>query len=63
MIWPFIAFPIFGAGSTALILIAIMLGLVVHALMHAAQPAIMAEMFPSRARSAGVRLSTPKLPF
>ena len=58
MIWPFIAFPIFGTGGTALILTAIMLGLVVHAFMYTAQPAIMAE-----AGSAGVRLSTPKLPF
>jgi hypothetical protein len=45
VIWPFIAFPIFGTGNMALILIAILLGLVVHALMDAAQPAIMAEMF------------------
>jgi hypothetical protein len=53
MIWPFIAFPIFGTGSTALIPTAIMLGLVVHAFMYTAQSAIMAE-----ARSAGLRLST-----
>jgi hypothetical protein len=58
MIWPFIAFPIFGTGSTALILSAIMVGLVVHAFIYTAPPAIIAE-----ARSAGVRLATPKLPF
>jgi MFS family permease len=56
MIWPFVAFPIFGTGSTWLILIAIMLGLAVHAMMYAPQPAIMAEMFPTRMRYSGVSL-------
>ncbi|WP_440640881.1 MFS transporter [Bradyrhizobium sp. PUT101] len=56
MIWPFVAFPIFGTGSTWLILVAIMLGLVVHAMMYAPQPAIMAEMFPTRMRYSGVSL-------
>jgi MFS family permease len=56
MAWPFIAFPLFDTGSTALILAAIMLGLAVHSLMYAAQPAIMAEMFPTRMRYSGVSL-------
>jgi len=56
MVWPFVAFPLFGTGSAPLILAAIMLGLVVHALMYAAQPAIMAEMFPTRMRYSGVSL-------
>lgn len=56
MIWPFVAFPIFATRSTPLILISIMLGLVVHALMYAPQPAIMAEMFPTRMRYSGVSL-------
>jgi MFS family permease len=56
MIWPFIAFPMFDTGDTALILAAIMIGLVVHGLMYAAQPAVMAEMFPTRMRYSGVSL-------
>jgi len=54
--WPFVAFPMFDTGSTPLILGAIMLGLAVHSLMYAAQPAIMAEMFPTRMRYSGVSL-------
>ncbi len=56
LVWPFVAFPMFDAGSTAMILGAIMLGLVVHGLMYAAQPAIMSEMFPTRVRYSGVSL-------
>jgi MFS family permease len=56
MAWPFIAFPMFDTGSTSMILAAIMLGLAVHSLMYAAQPAIMAEMFPTRMRYSGVSL-------
>ena len=39
-----------------MILGAIMLGLAVHGLMYAAQPAIMSEMFPTRVRYSGVSL-------
>ena len=35
---------------------AIVIGLVIHALMYAPQPAIMAEMFPTRMRYSGVSL-------
>jgi hypothetical protein len=52
--WPFAAFPMFDTGGTAMILGAIMLGLAVHGLMYAAQPAIMTEMFPTRVRYSGV---------
>ncbi|WP_294173636.1 MFS transporter [uncultured Sphingomonas sp.] len=54
--WPFLAFPLFDTGQTAAILLAIMLGLAVHSLMYAAQPAIMTEMFPTRMRYSGVSL-------
>jgi MFS family permease len=54
--WPFVAFPMFDTGGTGMILAAIMLGLVVHGLMYAAQPAIMTEMFPTRMRYSGVSL-------
>ncbi|WP_159981786.1 MULTISPECIES: MFS transporter [unclassified Novosphingobium] len=56
MVWPFVAFPMFGTGSLLTILVAIFLGMIVHALMYAAQPAIMAEMFPTRMRYSGVSL-------
>lgn len=56
MVWPFVAFPMFATGSLLVILCAIFLGMIVHALMYAAQPAIMAEMFPTRMRYSGVSL-------
>src|SRR5690606_28223759 len=56
LVWPFIAFPMFDTGATAMILGASMLGLVVHGLMYAAQPAIMTEMVPTRMRYSGVSL-------
>jgi MFS family permease len=39
-----------------LIMAAVILGLMIHALMYAPQPAIMAEMFPTRMRYSGVSL-------
>src|SRR3546814_10592633 len=56
MTWPFAAFPMFDTGDTVMILAAIMLGLAIHAFMYAPQPAIMAEMFPTRMRYSGVSL-------
>ena len=56
MAWPFAAFPMFDTGDTIMILGAIMIGLAVHALMYAPQPAIMTEMFPTRMRYSGVSL-------
>ncbi|MFS0736022.1 MFS transporter [Sphingomonas sp. 1P06PA] len=56
MAWPFVAFPLFDTGATLPILAAIMIGLAVHALMYAAQPAVMTEMFPTRMRYSGVSL-------
>jgi MFS family permease len=56
MAWPFVTFPMFDTGNAAIILAAIMIGMVVHAFMYAPQPAIMAEMFPTRMRYSGVSL-------
>jgi MFS family permease len=56
MAWPFAAFPMFDTGGTVMILAAIMLGLAIHAFMYAPQPAIMAEMFPTRMRYSGVSI-------
>ncbi len=54
--WGFFAFPMFDTGDDLVILAAIVLGLLIHALMYAGQPAIMAEMFPTRMRYSGVSL-------
>lgn len=56
LIWPFAAFPMFDTGNSGIILSGILLGMFVHALMYAPQPAIMAEMFPTRMRYSGVSL-------
>ncbi|MFE6924375.1 MFS transporter [Nocardia sp. NPDC057663] len=54
--WGFFAFPMMDTANGALILSAIIIGLVFHGLMYAGQPAIMAEMFPTRMRYSGVSL-------
>ena len=56
IIWPFVAFPMFDTGASLIILAAIALGLAVHSLMYAVQPALMTEMFPTRMRYSGVSL-------
>jgi MFS family permease len=54
--WGFFAFPMMNTANDFVILAAITLGLVFHALMYAGQPSIMAEMFPTRMRYSGVSL-------
>ncbi|OBK74376.1 MFS transporter [Mycobacterium sp. 1274761.0] len=54
--WGFFAFPMMDSGDYQLIIAAIVIGLVIHALMYSPQPAIMAEMFPTRMRYSGVSL-------
>ncbi|MBF6332839.1 MHS family MFS transporter [Nocardia transvalensis] len=54
--WGFFAFPMMDSKHNAVILAAIVIGLVFHAFMYAPQPAIMAEMFPTRMRYSGVSL-------
>ncbi len=54
--WGFFAFPMMNTGDYLLIMGAVILGLVIHAFMYAPQPAIMAEMFPTRMRYSGVSL-------
>src|SRR5579864_2696613 len=56
MVWPFVAFPMLDTGASGYICFAIMLGLAVHSMMYAAQPAVMSEMFPTRMRYSGVSL-------
>ncbi|MFC4128213.1 MFS transporter [Nocardia rhizosphaerae] len=54
--WGFFAFPLMDTANSVLIMAAIIVGLVFHGLMYAGQPAIMAEMFPTRMRYSGVSL-------
>jgi MFS family permease len=54
--WGFYAFPMMNSGNYVVITAAVTLGLMIHAFMYAPQPAIMAEMFPTRMRYSGVSL-------
>jgi MFS family permease len=54
--WGFLAFPMFNTKNEWIVLGTIILGLMIHALMYAGQPAIMSEMFPTRMRYSGVSL-------
>jgi MFS family permease len=54
--WGFFAFPMMDSGRNAIIMAAVIIGLVFHGLMYAVQPAAMAEMFPTRMRYSGVSL-------
>jgi MFS family permease len=52
--WGFIAFPMMNSANYVIITGAVVLGLIAHAFMYAPQPALMAEMFPTRMRYSGV---------
>jgi MFS family permease len=55
--WGFFAFPMFDTGHGVVVVAAVTIGLMFHALMYAPQPAIMAESFPTRMRYSGVSLA------
>lgn len=55
--WGFFAFAMFDTGQPAVVVLAVTLGLVFHAMMYAPQPAIMTESFPTRMRYSGVSLA------
>jgi MFS family permease len=56
--WPFFAFPMFDTRNAVVIVLAVTIGLCLHAFMYAGQPAIMAELFPTRMRYSGVSLGS-----
>jgi MFS family permease len=56
--WAFFAFPLFDTLNPVLIVLAVTIGLIFHAFMYAPQPAIMAELFPTRMRYSGVSLGS-----
>ncbi|GAA4716411.1 putative arabinose efflux permease, MFS family [Promicromonospora umidemergens] len=55
--WCWFAFPAMDTRNVWVILAVLMAGLLFHAMMYAVQPAIMAEMFPTRMRYSGVSIS------
>ncbi|MFE4000218.1 MFS transporter [Nocardioides sp. YIM B13467] len=55
--WGFWAFPMLDTKNNLAIVAALIAGLAIHALMYSTQPAIMAEMFPTRMRYSGISIS------
>jgi MFS family permease len=56
--WAFFAFPMFDTLDPVLIVLAVTIGLCFHAFLYAPQPAVMAELFPTRMRYSGVSLGS-----
>jgi metabolite-proton symporter len=56
-IFAFLFFPMLASGSNALIILAIVIGLVLHASMYAPQAAFITELFPTRIRYSGVSIA------
>lgn len=56
--WAFFAFPMFDTLNPVMIVLAVTIGLCFHAFMYAPQPAVMAELFPTRMRYSGVSLGS-----
>jgi metabolite-proton symporter len=56
-IFAFLFFPMLASGNNALIILAIVVGLVLHAAMYAPQAAFITELFPTRIRYSGVSIA------
>jgi len=56
-IFIFLFFPMLASGNNALIILAIVLGLLFHASMYAPQAAFITELFPTRIRYSGVSIA------
>jgi metabolite-proton symporter len=56
-IFSFLFFPMLASGNDALIILAIVVGLVLHASMYAPQAAFITELFPTRIRYSGVSIA------
>ncbi|MGQ0589257.1 MAG: MFS transporter [Sphingosinicella sp.] len=55
--WAFVMFPLLGSGNNAAILLALVVGLVLHGAMYGPQAAFITELFPTRIRYSGVSLA------
>jgi metabolite-proton symporter len=53
----FLFFPMLASGNSALIVLAVVVGLVLHAAMYAPQAAFITELFPTRIRYSGVSIA------
>ena len=56
-VWPFVLFPLIDAGSRALIVVGVVVGLAFHAFMYGPQAAFIAEQFTERLRYTGSSLA------
>ena len=56
-VWGFVFFRLIDTGQTPLIVLAIVGGLICHALMYGPQAAFIAELFPTRMRYSGASLA------
>jgi metabolite-proton symporter len=55
--WSFALFPLLASGDPALIVIALVVGLVLHGAMYGPQAAMIAELFPTRIRYSGASIA------
>ena len=55
--WSFVMFGMLGSGDNALIVLALVVGLVLHGAMYGPQAAFITELFPTRIRYSGVSLA------
>ena len=56
-IWAFAFFRMLATGATPLVILAIVVGLVLHAAMYGPQAAFLAELFPTRIRYSGISIA------
>ena len=56
-LWAFAFFRLLDTGATSLVIVAIVVGLILHGAMYGPQAAFLAEMFPTRIRYSGVSLA------
>lgn len=56
-IWAFLFFQLLGSGSNASIVLALVVGLVLHGAMYGPQAAFITELFPTRIRYSGVSIA------
>jgi metabolite-proton symporter len=55
--WSFVLFPLLASGSSGLIVLALVVGLVLHGAMYGPQAAMIAELFPTRIRYSGASIA------
>ncbi|HEY0626583.1 MAG TPA: MFS transporter [Allosphingosinicella sp.] len=56
-VWSFVMFGLLGSGDNSAIILAIVIGLVLHSAMYGPQAAFITELFPTRIRYSGVSIA------